>query len=136
MTRTKRLSELQIAMLRVLWQRGEATVAEVHADLQRERELALTTVATVLSRLEKQGVLAHRSQGRQYVYRPSVSEHEVRRSMLAELTEHLFLGDAPALVSQLLSARDVSAEELERMKRLIEAKESQLQNEETEEPHE
>lgn len=123
MSRPKKLSELQTAVLRVLWSHGEATVSEVHDQLLEERNLAPTTVATLLSRLEKQGVLAHRSQGRQFIYRPTVSEHEVRRSTLADLTERLFHGDVAALVSQLLSARDVSADELANVKALIEAKE-------------
>ena len=119
-----KLSELQLAILRVLWEQQEATVSEVHAALQ-DRGLAMTTVATLLSRLEKAGVLAHRSQGRQFIYRPMVSEPEVRRSMLADVTEMLFSGDVTAMVSQLLSARDVSADELARVKALIEQKENE-----------
>ena len=119
-----KLSELQLAILRVLWEQQEATVSEVHAALQ-DRGLAMTTVATLLSRLEKAGVLAHRSQGRQFIYRPMVSEPEVRRSMLADVTEMLFSGDVTAMVSQLLSVRDVSADELARVKALIEQKENE-----------
>ena len=85
----------------------------------------MTTVATLLSRLEKAGVLAHRSQGRQFIYRPMVSEPEVRRSMLSDITEMLFSGDVTAMVSQLLSARDVGADELARVKALIEQKENE-----------
>jgi predicted transcriptional regulator len=125
MSRTQKLSELQMAVMRVLWDRGEATVAEVHEELQRERDLALTTVATVLSRLEKQEVLTHRTQGRQYIYCPAVSEHDVRRSMLADLTERVFYGDVAALVSNLLNERDVTQDELARVKALIEAKEAE-----------
>ena len=119
-----KLSELQLAILRVLWEQKEATVSEVHAALQ-DRGLAMTTVATLLSRLEKAGVLAHRSQGRQFIYRPMVSEPEVRRSMLSDITEMLFSGDVTAMVSQLLSARDVGADELARVKALIEQKENE-----------
>ena len=119
-----KLSELQLAILRVLWEQQEATVSEVHAALQ-DRGLAMTTVATLLSRLEKAGVLAHRSQGRQFIYRPMVSEPEVRRSMLSDITEMLFSGDVTAMVSQLLSARDVGADELARVKALIEQKENE-----------
>jgi predicted transcriptional regulator len=135
MVRSKKLSELQMAVMRILWDQGEATVAEVHEALQAERDLAMTTVATILSRLEKQGVLAHRSQGRQFIYRPAVPEHEVRRSMLADLTERLFSGDAAALVSQLLSAREVGPDELARMKALIEEKEQEARHKDEEQRH-
>jgi BlaI family transcriptional regulator, penicillinase repressor len=135
MSPTKKLSELQMAVMRVLWDRGEATVAEVHEALEEERELAMTTVATILSRLEKQGVLAHRSQGRLFIYRPAVPEQEVRRSMLADLTERLFSGDVAALVSQLLSAREVSPDELARVKALIEEKEHEARPKDEEHRH-
>lgn len=113
------LTDLQSAIMRVLWDRGEATVADIHAALQPERGLALTTIATLLSRLEKRGIVKHRTQSRQYVYYPKVSERDVRRSMVADLTERLFDGDVAELVSHLLNAREMSPGDLERVKDLI-----------------
>lgn len=123
------LTELQLEIMRVLWERGEATVVEVQEALAPERALAQSTVATLLSRLEKRGLLEHRTEGRQYLYRPVVSEQEVRRVMVREFTEladELFRGDVAALVSQLLTARDVEPEDLARVKAMIEAKEREL----------
>ena len=117
MSETHQLTDLQIAIMRVLWERGEATVAAIHEALLAERGLAPTTVATLLSRLEKRGVVKHRSASRQYVYYPAVSEHEVRRSMVSELTERLFDGDVAELVSHLLDAREISSGEGERADR-------------------
>jgi len=79
MTRTRTLGDLQLAIMRILWQRREATVAEVHRALFDERRLAPTTIATMLVKLEKKGVVTHRLEGRRYVYRPSVEEAEIRR---------------------------------------------------------
>ena len=121
------LTELQLALMRVLWERGEATVAEVHEALLEERGLAPTTVATLLGRLEKRGVVERRPEGRQYVYRAGVSEEEAQRSMLEELNERLFRGDAAALVSQLLGSTEVEPEELARIRRLVEAKEREME---------
>ncbi|MPZ21128.1 MAG: BlaI/MecI/CopY family transcriptional regulator [Luteitalea sp.] len=123
------LTELQLALMRVLWARNEATVVEVQGALEAERPLAQSTVATLLSRLEKKGLLSHRVEGRQYVYRPTVSEADVKRSMVgqfAELAEGLFQGDVAALVSHLLTAQDVEAGDLARVKALIEAREREL----------
>jgi BlaI family penicillinase repressor len=117
------LSELQLAVMRVLWEREQAAVTEVHAALEPERGLALTTVATVLTRLEKAGFVAHRSAGRHYVYRPLVSEEEVRRSMLSALADRLFEGDVAAMVSHLVSAREIRPGDLARVRQLIDAKE-------------
>ncbi len=123
MTPALELSELQLAVMHVLWHRGKATVAEVQEALEVERGLALTTVATVLTRLEKAGLVAHRASGRHYLYRPLVSEEAVRRSMVSALAERLFEGDVAALVSHLVNARDIEPGDLARVKRLIEEKE-------------
>ena len=80
MNRIKRLTDLQMTIMGVLWQLGEATVVQVHAALQDERELALTSVATMLSRLEKYGVIAHCTSGRQYIYYPLVSQSDTHTS--------------------------------------------------------
>ncbi len=120
MPETHQLTELQIAIMRVLWDRGQATVAEICEALKAERSLALTTVATLLSRLERRGVVAHETRQRQFVYRATVTEQEVRRSMIEELTERLFDGDVTAVMSQLLSAREVSAGDLDRIRQLVE----------------
>ena len=114
------LTDLQLDVLRVLWRRGSASVAEISEQLQPERALAVTTVATILSRLEKRGIVRHTSRSRQFVYHPKVSEPDVRRSMVSELTERLFGGDATALVSHLVSAHEVTPGDLDRMKRLLE----------------
>jgi predicted transcriptional regulator len=117
------LSELQLAVMRVLWQQKKAAVTEVQEALKSERDLALTTVATVLTRLEKAGLVAHRASGRHYLYRPLVSEEEVRRSMVSVLAERLFQGDVAALVSHLVNAREIKPGDLARVRQLIEAKE-------------
>src|SRR5438874_6715560 len=78
------LTELQLAILRVIWDRSEATVQDVWEALHAERGLAQTTVATMLSRLERHGVVTRRAppQSRQYHYRAAVTEREVQHSMV------------------------------------------------------
>jgi BlaI family penicillinase repressor len=102
MTEQHSFTALQLAILRVLWERGEATVNEIWEALHDERGLAQTTLATMLSRLEKRGAVGHRTDARQYVYRALVTEDAARHSMVSELTARLFEGDVPALVSHLL----------------------------------
>jgi predicted transcriptional regulator len=120
------LTALQLAVMRVLWGLGEATVVEVQEGLRAERALAQTTVATLLSRLEKRGVVAYRTEGRQYVYRALISEEDVRGSVLAEVTDRLFHGDLTTLVSHLLAGVEVNAAELTKVRELIEAREREL----------
>lgn len=121
MQETYVLTELQLAVMRVLWREGEATVASVHSALTEQRELATTTVATLLKRLEARGLLTHRTEGRQFLYSALVSEDEVRRSMVSELTEHLFAGDVTALMSHLLNARQMEAGDIEQVRAMIDA---------------
>ncbi len=116
------LTELQLAILRVLWDRGEATVQDIWEALHAERGLAQTTVATMLSRLERRGVVTRRAppESRQYHYRAAVTEREVQHSMVGELTERLFDGDVTALVQHLLTAEDVSPGDIARIRDMIE----------------
>jgi predicted transcriptional regulator len=124
--RIPRLTAPQLEILRVLWERSEATVVEIHRALQAERPLATTTIATLLSRLEKRGLVAYRTEGRQYVYRAVLQEKDARRHALVEVTQDLFAGDVPMMVSQLLSSHELRPGDLVRVKELIEAKEQEL----------
>jgi len=119
MSTNTQLGDLQHAMMQVLWHRGEASVAEVHSDLQEERGLAPTTIATMLVKMERKGIVEHRIEGRKFIYRPVVSESEVRRSMVGALADRLFEGDVGALVSHLLSEHEVDSDEIAHLKTLI-----------------
>src|SRR5213596_2316983 len=113
------LTELQLAIMRLLWDRNEATVQEIWEALHAERGLTQTTVATMLSRLERRGVVTRRAQSRQYHYRAAVTEREVQHSMVGELTERLFDGDVTALVQHLLSGQDVSPGDIAKIRDMI-----------------
>ena len=121
----EQLSDVQLAFLRALWAQPGSTVTQVKDFLLGEgRELAPTTVATQLGRLEKKGLVGHEVEGRQFFYRARVSEQQVKRSVLTRVTDGLFGGDVTALVHQLLEHDQVSAADLAQVKRLIEARES------------
>ena len=122
-TESHHLGDLQLAIMRILWSQGEASVADVHEALEPERGLALTTIATMLAKMEKKGVVDHRAEGRRFIYRPTVSEGQVRRSMVTGLTSQLFRGDVFALVNHLLSEHEIDARELDQLRGLIAAKE-------------
>jgi predicted transcriptional regulator len=114
------LTELQLAILRVIWDRGEPTVQDIWEALHAERGLAQTTVATMLSRLERRGVVTRRGQSRPYHYRAAVTEQEVQHSMVGELTERLFDGDVTALVQHLLTGEAVSPGDIAKIRDMIE----------------
>jgi BlaI family transcriptional regulator, penicillinase repressor len=116
-----RLTALQLAVMQVLWSRDEASVSDVQGAMTGRR-LALTTVATMLVRLEQRGLVSHRSEGRQYIYRSRVSPAEVRETVTRELLRNLFAGDVTAFVSQLLDARKLTREEVADLQRLVRSK--------------
>ena len=120
MARRKELGARQHAIMSVLWRKGEASVAEVHEELADDEQRALTTVATMLSKMEDKGVVASRREGRQLVYKPLVSEDEVRKSMVGTLTDTLFGGRPSELVTHLLDEHALSKSDLERLRKLIE----------------
>lgn len=126
MSRKHQLASLQLAIMRILWDRESATVAEVREILAGEgRELAYTTVATMLAKMERKGQVGHRAGAKAFVYYPAMKQEQVSRSMVADLADRLFGGDVTLMVSHLLDGCEVSAEELTRLKALIRKKEQE-----------
>ena len=124
------LTELQLMIMTVLWEKGEATVLDIHDALRNERRIAQSTVATLLTRMEEKGIVARREDGRSYLYKATVTPEQVRRSVVSEfseLTGRLFAGEVSGLVSQLLSVRDVDPADLARAREIIERKEEELE---------
>ncbi|MCA9044167.1 MAG: BlaI/MecI/CopY family transcriptional regulator [Planctomycetaceae bacterium] len=128
MSRRHHLAELQLAIMQVLWDRGESTVSDVRDALNASRPLAYTTVGTMLSKMEANGQVAHRSDGRVNIYYPLLERDEVNRSMLTDLTERLFRGDVTDLLCTLLDGCEVSGEELQRLKQIIAERQKEQDN--------
>ena len=113
------LTDLQLQIMGVVWDRGEATVGDVHGALAERTGLARKTIGTLLARLEQQRLLAHREEGREYVYRAAVSRDEVGRATTRNLLARVFQGDLSAFVSQALDAREVEPGDVERVREMI-----------------
>ena len=114
-----RLGDLQLGIMKILWAREEATVAEVFDELGKDVDLAYTTVSTMLRKMEGRGLITHRTEGRSFVYRAKVASEAVSRSMIDHLVDRMFEGNLTAAVNHLLTTRDVSGEELKALERLI-----------------
>lgn len=114
-----RLGELQLRILEVLWEQPDAPVAAVHAALRPDRDLAYTTVATMLRKMEARGLVTHREDGRAFLYRAAVAADEVTRSAGDHFVERLFEGSLASAVSHLLTTREVSRAELDQLEKLI-----------------
>lgn len=114
-----RLGDLQLRILEVLWEHPDAGVGAVHEALKPERDLAYTTVATMLRKMEARGLVTHREEGRSFLYRAAVAADDVNRSAGDHFVERLFEGSLADAVSHLLTTREVSREELDQLEKLI-----------------
>ena len=126
MAKKHQLAELQLAIMHVLWEHGEATVSEVREGLAPERELAHTTVGTMLTKMEEKGHVRHRSEGRSNVYRPAIRREQVSQTMVSDLAQRLFGGDIKQMVCHLLDDEELTADDLAELRRLIRRREKEL----------
>jgi BlaI family transcriptional regulator, penicillinase repressor len=113
-------TDRELDVMAVLWERGSATVTEVRERLPDE--LAYTTVLTVLRTLEEKGHVAHRGDGKAHRYFPLVERRAAGRSALARLIDTVFNGSPELLLTQLVTERDLSDEQLKRLRRLMDAR--------------
>ena len=118
-----KLDDLQLKVMQVLWREGEVGVSGIQEQLKtkEDRELAITTLNTVLQRLYKRGIVNYRKEGRQYIYRAEVTEKETQSSMASSLIDKLFKGKSSVLVNHLLESSAFDQDELEDLKKKIAA---------------
>ena len=112
-----RLGDLQLRILQSLWKRDTAGVAQVRQDVGED--LAYTTVATMLRKMEAKGLVAHQQQGRRFIYRAAVCNDQVTHGLADRLVDRLFHGSLTRAVSHLLDTREVDPSELDRLEELI-----------------
>lgn len=113
-----KLSDQQYMMVQALWSLGEGSAKDVQHALQ-DVSLAHTTIGTILSRLEKKGVLSSSTRGRERVYRAEISESDVKRSMVSSLVSTIFKGDSKALLAHLVREGEIDQDELGDIKSMI-----------------
>lgn len=110
-------TERELDLMAVLWELGSGTVAEVQERLPDE--LAYTTVLTVLRTLEAKGYVSHREEGRAHRYFPLVAREEAGGSALRRMVRKLFRGSPELLLTQLVSDRALSEEEIRRLREVL-----------------
>jgi predicted transcriptional regulator len=114
------LSERQLEIMNLVWERGETTVGDVWVALTRRSKIARNTVLTLMQRLEEKGWLRHRAEGNVFLYSATRAKEGVLGKMVSRLVDTAFQGSAEGLVMTLLDARGVSSRELARIRDLIE----------------
>lgn len=110
---------LELEILKVIWQRGQATVREVYNDLLKQRKIAYTTVLTMMGILEHKGHLKKERGERAYVYRSSQPEAKVKNRMVKEFVDRVFNGSAQPLLVHLMRDRQIGPEEIKEIDDLL-----------------
>ena len=113
-------TDRELDVMAVLWERGSATVTEVRERLPDD--LAYTTVLTVLRTLEEKGHVGHRGEGKAHRYFPLVERRVAGRSALARLIDTVFNGSPELLLTQLVTERELTEEQLKRLRKLMDAR--------------
>jgi BlaI family penicillinase repressor len=113
------LGRVQLLIMQVLWDRERATAREITDAINSSEPIAHSTVQTLLRGLEEKGAVSHEAQDRTFVFFPLVQEHEFKQSATRDLVERVFGGSAKNLVAHLLKSENVSREEIEEIRKLI-----------------
>ncbi len=116
-------TERELQILKVLWERGEATVREVYETLRGEVPIVQNTVQAFLRLMEGKGLVSHRTEGRSFVYRATATGERTKKSLLTGLLDSVFDGALDQLVASAFAAKKPTAAELTRLRELLAAAE-------------
>jgi predicted transcriptional regulator len=119
-TTTPRPTDAELAILRVLWERGPSTVRQVHDILLRERPTAYTTALKLLQIMTEKGLVRRNEADRTHIYQARLTEEQTQRQLVRDLLDRAFGGSASKLVMQALAAKRASAEELLEIRKALE----------------
>lgn len=114
-----RPTDAELAILRVLWERGPSTVRDVHDDLNQNAPTGYTTVLKLLQIMTEKGLVVRDEAQRAHIYEARYSEQRTQRQLLSDLADRAFGGSAAKLVMQALSGRKTNSDELNAIRNLL-----------------
>lgn len=115
-------TDLELAILKILWQRGPSTVRQVRDELAEERDLAYTSVMTIMTIMADKGYVRRRKSKGSYVYRPVLEQQSAARAMLSDVVNRVFDGSAAAAAVHLLESAEIDPAELHELQQLLASK--------------
>ncbi len=117
-----KIGNLQLKIMRVLWQHGEATARQITDAVSKIEPVAHSTIQTLLRKLEVKKAVAYEERDRTFVFHALVSESEITQSATKDLISRVFYGSLSGLVAHVLENEDISDEEMAKLRQLIEEK--------------
>jgi len=115
-------TDLELEILKAIWERGQATVREIYQDLSKRRKIAYTTVLTMMGVLEHKGHLKKTAGERAYIYRPSQPKGKVVDRMVSEFVDRVFDGSAKPLLVHLVEDSRIPPQDLVEIEQLLQAR--------------
>ena len=115
-------TEVELELLRALWEKGSASVRELHEVVNRQRPLGYTSVLKTLQIMTEKGLVERTEAGKAHIYHAAASQEETQNQLLRDLSERLFSGSAAQLAMHALSMQPASEEELEEIRKIIRQK--------------
>jgi predicted transcriptional regulator len=115
----RQLTEVELELMQLVWRLGECTIRDVFEALPEARDLAYTTVATMIKILEQKGAVVCQKKERAIMVKPKLQRAEYEAASVRHLNENVFLGDATTMVSRLLDEGELSVEELKALRKLL-----------------
>ncbi|MEN3337752.1 MAG: hypothetical protein V7647_1428 [Acidobacteriota bacterium] len=122
LSKPPRPTDAELAILRILWDRGPSTVRQVHEALSRERPSAYTTALKMLQIMTDKGLVRRDDRDRTHIYQPRLTQEQTQRQLVRDLVDRAFGGSASKLVLQALTSRRATPEELAEIRRMIETR--------------
>lgn len=114
-----KLTDVELELMTILWKLNEGSVTDVMEQLPKNRDLAYTSVSTILRILEQKGVLKTRKEGRGHIYIPALKKSDYESRTVKDVVDRVFQGTPIALVKQLLDSVKINKSEIEEIKKLI-----------------
>ena len=112
-------TERELEILKILWERGEATVRQVYEQMSQQLPIVQNTVQTFLRTMEEKRLVGHRVEGRTFVYRPLVEREQTSTQLASNLLGRVFDGAIDQLVQSIFESRRPTTEEVARLEALI-----------------
>jgi BlaI family penicillinase repressor len=120
---TMRFGKVQLRIMRVLWAKERANAREITDELNKISPIAHSTVQTLLRKLEEKGAVDHDIENRTFIFFPLVNQENVTRHAFREFVDRVFMGSPIGLVSYLLRSEEIPAEEMKKIKEMIDKEE-------------
>ena len=112
-------TDAELAILRVLWERGPSTVRQVYDVLSEQRDFAYTTTLKLLQLMTEKGITVREEQGRIHLYRAGFAQEDTQQRLVSDLLDRAFGGSSAKLVVQALAAKPASPQELREIRQLL-----------------